>query len=182
MNAIDNEIRINISKSKAFIWTLIAFGLLTVLVWSFLKVWILPSGFNKIFLLTGITLLTITSGFACFSGLTKLIDLRPGLIIDNKGIQINIGPNRGQIINWTEITGLKRYNQIRGSLFLLIFIKNPNDYLSRLSRFRRLLLKINKTSHKTPVSLTSNWLDCSFEELETLIEDKYKKNSAQHAV
>ena len=174
----NDEIKINISKIKAIIWTSIALGFLSGLVWAILKVWILPSGFNKTFLLTGLTLLIITCGFACFSGLIKLIDNKSGLAIDKNGIQINIGPNRGQFINWGEIIGLKIHNQVRGQIFLLIFIKNPDDFLAKLSGFRRFLLKMNKVSHKTPVSLTSTWLNCSFEELVSLIEDKYKKNSA----
>ncbi len=173
-----DEIRVNVSKIKAFTWTLVALGFLSVLVWAILKVMALPSGFNKTFLITGLTLLIITSGFACFSGIIKLIDNKSGLTIGKNGIQINIGPNRGQFINWGEITELKIHNQVRGPMFLLIFIKNPDDFLAKLSGFRRFLLKMNKVTHKTPVSLTSTWLNCNFEELVTLIEDKYKKNSA----
>ena len=173
----NNEIRINVSKIKAFTMTLIALGVLSVLLWALYKVLILPSGFNKTFLLCGITLLTITFGLASLSGITKLIDKKSGLIIDNNGILINIGPNRGQFINWSEITGLKTYNPVRGPMTLLIFVKNPDEFLSKISGFRRFLLNMNKVSHRTAISLTSNWLDCSFEELTTLIEDKYKNYS-----
>jgi hypothetical protein len=43
---------------------------------------------------------------------------------------------------------------------------------------RRFLLKMNNVSHKTPVSLTSTWLEFSFEELFTTIDDRIKKNGA----
>jgi hypothetical protein len=176
------DVIIEISKIKAFILTLISFGFFSVLIWAFFKVEILPSGVNKTFLMIGTTFLIITSGLACLSGLAKLIDNKPGLLINNNGIQINIGPNRGHFIKWNEITRLKIHSQIRGPKFLLIFIENPIDFMTKSSGLKKFLLKMNNVSHKTPVSLTSNWLDCSFENLVAMIEDKYKKNGTTHRV
>jgi hypothetical protein len=178
MEINNDEIKIKISIIKASVWTLIAFGVLSILIWAYFKIWILPSGFNKSFLLTGITLLTSAAGFACISGLAKLFNRNYGLIINNLGIHINIGPNHGQLVKWEEIKGLKVHCPFRGPMTLLIFLKNPDKIFTELSGFKRFILKMNNVSHKTPVSLTSNWLSCSFGELVTIIKDKYKKNSA----
>ena len=172
------EIRIKVSKTKAIIMTLIAVGLLSICLWAMLKVVVLPDDFNRTFLIIGISTLTIASGQACISALKKLVDRNQGLILNDTGIQINIGPNRGQFVQWNQITGLKIHNQVRGGRFLLIFVKNPDHFLTKISRLRRFLLKMNIVSHKTPLSLTSTWLECSLEKLYRTINDRIKKNGA----
>jgi hypothetical protein len=172
------EIRIKVSKTKAIILTVIAFGLLSICLWAMLKVVALPDGFNRIFLIICISTLIIASGQACLSSLNKLVNRNQGLILNDIGIQINIGPNRGQFVPWNQIRGLKIHNQIRGGSFLLIFVKNPDHFLTISSRLRRFLLKMNNVSHKTPVSLTATWFECSLEELLTTISDRIKKNGS----
>ncbi len=170
-----DEIVIGVSKTKASLLTFIAIGLFLVSIWALTKFAILPSGFDKIFLLTGISLLIIVFGLSSFSGLKKLTDKKQGLIIRDSGIKINIGPNRGQFIEWNEIKDIKIHNQIRGSMFLLFFIKNPKDILTKSSGLKKFLLKMNNISHKTPVSITSTWLECNLLEIIEIIEDKIKK-------
>jgi|GEM_PF-2294829 len=179
----ENEvITIGVSKKKGLILTIFAFGFFVVLVWGFLKVETLPYTFNRTFVIICISLLIITSCLCFFSGLAKLTDKTQGLIISNDGLKINFGPNRGDFIQWDEITGLKIHNPVRGTMFLLIFIKNPEGILAKRKGLNRILLKMNNISHKTPVSLTSDWLDCSFDELVTMIEGKYKRYGAQHKI
>ncbi len=169
------EIIIRVSKTKAFLLTFIATGLFLVSIWALTKIAILPSGFDKIFLLTGISLLIIVFGLSIFSGLKKLIDTKQGLIIRDAGIKINIGPNHGQFIEWNEIIDIKIHNQIQGAMFLLIFIKEPKDILTKSSGLKKIQLKMNNKSHKTPVSITSTWLEYNLIEIIEMIEDKIKK-------
>ena len=178
MNLYKDEIRIKVSKIKALSLTVIAFGFFMVCVWAFFKVDMLPDGFNRNFLMVCIFLLIFSSGLGCLSGLTKLIDNKLGLIINDIGIKINIGPNRGQFIQWNEISKLKMHKQIRGPMFLLIYVKHPEDILIKSSGLKRILLKMNNVSHKTPLSLTSTWLECNVDELFTIIQDKLRKNIA----
>lgn len=172
------EIRIKVSKIKVITLATITIGLLAVCLCTMFKVVALPIGFNRTFLIVGISTLIIAFGFGCISSLNKLLYRNQGLILNDTGIQINIGPNRGQFVSWNQITGLKIHNQIRGGMFLLIFVKNPDHFLLKSSRWRQFLLKMNNLSHKTPLSLTSTWLECSFHELVTLVEKKSSKNSA----
>jgi hypothetical protein len=172
------EIRIKVSKIKVFALTAITTGLLAVCLWAMYKVLALPDGFNRTFLIVGISILIIAFGLGWISSLNKLVDSNQGLILNDTGIHINIGPNRGQFVPWNQIKGLEIHNQIRGGTFLLIFVKNPDHFLTKSSWLSRFLLKMNNVSHKTPLSLTSNWLDCSLEELFMTINDRIKKNSA----
>jgi len=178
----NDEIRIKVSKTKAFVLAILAALFFMLCVWALFKVEMLLDGFDQNFLIAGISILLIASGLGCLSSLSKLNDSKPGLIINGNGIQINIGPNRGQFVQWNQITGLKIHNQIQGSVFLLIFVKNPEDFYSKSNNLNRFLLKMNNVSHKTPLSLTSTWLECSFEQLITIIEDLYRKNSTPHQI
>ena len=180
MHKDKDDIKIGISKTKAILQIIIVIGLLGVTIWFLTdKVILLPPAFNKTFLLVCCSLLILTFGLGTISGFRKIINLDTGLIINKNGIKINIGPNSGQLIKWDEIKGFKIHNPIRGPLFLLIFIKNPEELISRTFGLKRFLIKMNNVSHGTPVSLTSNWLEYDFEELIDLINDEYKKYIAQ---
>ena len=170
-----DKIIIGVSKMKAFLLTFIATGLFLVSIWALTKIAILPYGFDKGFLLTGISFLIILFGLSIFSGLKKLIDNEQGLIISDSGIKINIGPNHGQFIKWNEIIDIKIHSQIQGAMFLLIFVKEPKKILTKSSGLKKIQLKMNNKSHKTPVSITSTWLEYNLLEIIEIIEDKIKK-------
>ncbi len=173
-----DEIKIGIGRFKAISQILIGIGLLGLTIWFLtIKVIYMPSDFNKTFLLVCCSILILVFGLATISGFRNLVNIKTGLIINQNGIKINIGPNRGQFINWDEIKGFKIHNPIRGPKFLLIFIKNPDHLISKTYGFKRFLIKMNNVSHGTPVNLTSNWLECDFEELIDLVNDECKKYS-----
>ena len=177
-----DEIVIGISRIKSFIMTFIAFGLFSVAVWAMTKILVMPTGFDKIFLLIGISLLTIVFGLSIISGIKKLLVNNQGLIINEKGININVGPNRGQIIEWRQVKGIKFHNQFQGNMYLLIFVQNPTEILNKSRGLSRFLLKMNNVSHKTPVSITSTWLNSNLLEIMEIIKEKMNKNGAQHAI
>jgi len=174
-----DEIVIEISKIKSFVMTFIAFGLFSVAVWAMTKILQMPTGFDKTFLLTGISLLITVFGLSIISGIRKLHFNNQGLIINDKGININVGPNRGQFIEWDEIKGIKFHNPIQGNMYLLIFVENPKKFLRETKGLNRFLLKINNLSHKTPVSITSIWLNSNLIDIMEIIKEKMNKNGAQ---
>mgnify|MGYP001431576117 CR=1 FL=1 len=182
MRVDKDEIVIGISKIKSFVMTFIAFGLFSVAMWAMTRILGMPTGFNKTFLLTGISLLTTVFGLSIISGIRKLLLNNQGLIINDKGININVGPNRGQFIEWDEIKGIKFHNQVQGNMYLLIFVENPTKILSEATGLNRFLLKMNNVSHKTPVSITSTWLKSNLMEIMEIIEEKMNKNGAQHTI
>jgi hypothetical protein len=176
MKSDKDEITIGISKIKSSILVFIGTGLFSVSIWALTKILIMPSGFDKIFLITLISLLTIVFGLSCISGFKKFIDNKQGLIVNDKGININIGPNRGQFISWNEVKEIKFQNQVGGNMYLLFFVKNPTDILKKAKGLNRLFLKMNNISHKTPVSITSTWLELNLFEIMEIIEEKMEIN------
>lgn len=175
MNFKNDEIRIKISKTKTITQTIIAIGLLLTLIWFIIFVFTLSSTLNRIFLVICCSFLIIIGVFAIISSLKKLIYNSRGIVLNNEGIEINTGPNNGNFVKWDDITNIKIHNPIRGPMFLLIFVKNPDYYILNSYGIKRFLLKMNNISHKTPVSLTSNWLDCNFKTLVALVTENHKK-------
>nr|WP_320023173.1 STM3941 family protein [uncultured Draconibacterium sp.] len=175
METEKNDIRIGISKTKAVLLTIFIAGLFSLTIWAWIKVLTMDSGFDKNFLMTGLSLMSTTFGLLTLSALKKLSDNSQGLIINDKGIKINIGPNRGQFIKWTEIEKIKIHSQTGGNIYLLIFVKNPAEILLKAQGLNRFLLKMNNKSHKTPVSITSTWLEKNQIEIMELIDEKMKK-------
>jgi hypothetical protein len=182
MRVDKDEIVIGISKIKSFIMTFIAFGFFSIAAWALTKILGMPTGFDKAFLMIGISLLTIVFGLLIISGIRKLLVNNQGLIINDHGININVGPNRGQFIEWNEIKGVKFHNQIQGNMYLLIFVENPTKILREAKGLNRFLLKMNNVSHKTPVSITSTWLNSNLMEIMEIIKEKMNKNGAQHTI
>jgi hypothetical protein len=160
-----DEIVFRINKLKSISLTLVAIGLFVVLIWFFIDVITLPSAFNRTFLLICCSFLIVSMLGSSIIGVKNLLNSKQGIIIDKGGIKINIGQNKGLFISWGEITELKTRSTYGGPMFLLIFIENPDRVLSEIHGLRKFLLKMNNISHKTPVSLTSTWINCSFEVL-----------------
>lgn len=175
-----NEIKIGVSKRKAYLQISVAIGLFGITTWFLTdRVITLSSAFDRTFLIICCTLLMLTFGLIMITGFRTILYSETGVILNQKGIKINIGPNRGQFIKWDDINSFKIFNPESGPVFLLIFIKNPNELISKTFGLKRFLIKMNNASHGTPVSLTSNWLEYSFEDLYELIND-YKNKVDQH--
>lgn len=179
MNIKDDEIVIGISQSKAVFQTSIAIVLFGFLIWFFYYLIVLPPAPNRTFLMICSSLLIATFGLASISGIKTLRTLEQGIVINKQGIKINFGPNRGHFVQWNEIIDLQLHHPVNGPFFLLIFVKNPNYFLSKSFGFKKFLLRMNNISHKTPVSIASNWLDCDIVMLEAIIRKKYAEYGAK---
>jgi len=100
----------------------------------------------------------------------KLFDSKPGLVINNEGIIDNASANPAGFIKWSDIVsiGTKKVMSVQ---FILIQVKNPEEYIEKATRINKIALKQNKREHGTPLVLTSTSLQCSFEELKKLISE-----------
>lgn len=173
-----DEIVIGTNKSKSFIMTIIAFIFFAMALWAATEISVMPNGFDKIFLMTGVLFLIIVFGLAIISGISKMLVNNRGLLINDNGININIGPNQGQFIEWNEIKEMKLHSQSHEDMFLLVFIENPKRILKEAKGLNRFLLKMNNISHKTPVSITSTWLNSDLIEIMEIINERMNKKRA----
>lgn len=102
----------------------------------------------------------------------KLWDKSPGLIITEQGIYDNSsGVSAGQIL-WTDIQNIAVL-KIHRQRLIMLQVKNPQDYIDKQkSGFKRKMMTMNHKMYGTPLSITSNGLKISFDELFSTLTDK----------
>ena len=111
-------------------------------------------------------------GLCAFFFIRKLPDNKPGLIIDNIGLTDNSsGVSAGQIL-WSDIEYISVI-EIHRQKLIMLHVKNPQDYIDKhTTGFKRKMMKMNFKMYGTPLSLTSNGLKISFNELFTTLTNK----------
>ncbi len=108
--------------------------------------------------------------------LRKLIDRRPGLIIDENGIVDNSGPIKLWLIEWKDITHIET-GKISSTKFLILHTDNPTKYLSRVKgAVTKYIMKQNYEMCGSPLTMTSGALKINFKELEALIHREWGKH------
>jgi hypothetical protein len=101
----------------------------------------------------------------------KLFDSRPGLTIDQSGIYDNSSAAAGHLIKWEIIRGL-RVEQVMSTKLILIDIENPEQFMEQASGLKRKLMQGTFRMYGTPVSLSSAGLQCNFDELHELLNER----------
>ena len=157
---------ISLSKGKLLLSILGAFAFVAIGFWFVLdppsrtgssmeSVLILVLGLASILFFGAIGLVVIR----------KLFDQRPGLIINEQGLMDNSGGLSAGLILWQDIENFQVL-QIQRQRLILILVNNPQDYIDRQSNsWKRKLMAINYRQYGTPISISSNGLKISFDEL-----------------
>lgn len=112
-------------------------------------------------------------GLGGIYGCKKLLDRKIGLVIDIEGIYDNSNASSIGLIKWDDIINIKT-EQVSSAKFLLVYIRNPKEYISREKGFKKKLMEANYKMYGTPLSITSNTLQCNFHELEMIIKERVK--------
>jgi len=107
-------------------------------------------------------------------GIKKMFDTQVGLTIDDHGIVDNTNATSIGLIEWDQITEI-RTEKVMSTKFLLIFTKDPNRILEKVSGVRRKLMFANMKMYGTPLSITSTTLKYDFNELEKLLKIRLKE-------
>jgi hypothetical protein len=105
----------------------------------------------------------------------KFFDKSFGLIISDEGIFENTNATSIGFISWDDIIEFKTI-QIKSTKILLIFVKNPQLYLDKVSGFKKFLMKSNFSMYGTPLSFTSVTVKIKFNELEQIINQRFEEN------
>lgn len=173
---------IPLSKGKLLLSTLGAFAFVAIGFWFVLapptrtgssleSTLLMVLGLVSILFFGGIAILVIR----------KLFDSRPGLIINEQGLNDNSGGlSLGQIL-WTDIEDIQVL-QIQRQKLLLILVKNPQDYLDRQSNgWKRKLMAMNHRQYGTPLSISTNGLKISFAELLEILKQQLELFQQQNS-
>ena len=101
----------------------------------------------------------------------KLPDNKPGLIIDKMGLVDNSsGISAGQIL-WSDINEISVI-EIHRQKLIILHVKNPQDYIDKqTSGLKRKMMQMNFNMYGTPLSITSNSLKITFDELHNILKE-----------
>ena len=170
----EQRIEIPLSKSKIVLMTLgaltfVAFGLWFVIAPPTIEnsFWgnptkVVIAGYASI----------VFFGLCAFFLIRKLPDNKPGLIIDDIGLIDNSsGLSAGHIL-WSDIENISVI-EIHRQKLIMLQVKNPQNYIDRqTSVIKRKGMELNNKMYGTPLSLTSNGLKTSFDDLMKILTVK----------
>ncbi len=104
-------------------------------------------------------------------GVKKLFDKRPGLIIDDQGIQDNTGLGKGRFIAWTNITGFKLI-EIKRTKLISVFVNNADELIAGQSPWKQKMTRLTLQNYGTPISISSSTLKMDSDELLKLLKTR----------
>lgn len=97
----------------------------------------------------------------------QIIKNGPGIIIDNTGFTDYSSGLAAGYIPWAEVKGLKTITQPRHKRrSISVILKDPNTILDRQTNaLKRKAMIVNFRNYGSPIQLSPNSLQCSFDEL-----------------
>lgn len=112
--------------------------------------------------------------------INKLYKLNIGLEINENGIINNTEYLNLGLIKWSDVNNV-RVKEFGNGKFLLLDLKNEDDYLNRLNSIVfKFYAKFNKVQYGTIVHIAHSTLECTFEELEKLVIESYDSSRSKH--
>jgi hypothetical protein len=176
MNTDKDTISIPLSKTRIILLTFGSIVFVTLGIWMWFN-----ADMNALYDPTLVRLMAVNAfiffGISGLIGFRKVFDTNPGLVIDKLGITDNSSAVGGQTIKWEDITAL-RIEEVKRTKFILVFVKNPQDYIDKAKPFKKFWMKLNLRAYETPLSITATTLQCSISDLAGILNLHLKNNCA----
>src|SRR5688572_25724302 len=176
MTASEHRMEIPFSKSKIALLLMVALTFVTIGLWFVIAPPTIKNSFwgNP----TRIAVLGYASiiffGLCAFYFFRKLTDNKPGLIVDDIGLVDNSSGLSGGFILWSDIENISVI-EIHSQKLIMVHLKNPQHYInSQTSLLKRKSMAFNNKMYGAPLSISSNGLKISFDDLLTLLTDKFQ--------
>lgn len=118
-------------------------------------------------------------GFLLLYIVNRIFTTKPALVLSQKGITNNTNASGGQLIKWEDILSMET-GTLKGSHFLLVYVKNPKEYIGNAPFLKKILMKLNEKSYGTPLSITTQGLKVKYEILVSDIQEWYLKFGAKN--
>jgi hypothetical protein len=119
--------------------------------------------------------LMILFGFFIVNFVTKLKGNKPGLMIDAKGITDDSAlTSVGQVL-WTDVQEIK-ITSVNNQYFIMVIVKNPEEYIARVSGLKRKLLQSTYKNQGSPIMISVNGLECSLDDLFKVLQYKHRES------
>jgi hypothetical protein len=105
----------------------------------------------------------------------KLLDTRPGLVIDGEGIHDNSSAAPFGRLAWGEIAGF-RLVEVRGQKMFAIDLRDPETFIQSAARIRKLAYRANMKLMGSPIAVTSIGLKIDHALLGEILTDSLKRH------
>ena len=120
--------------------------------------------------------LAIISGLFASLSIKRLVDKKPGLVINQMGILDNSGLVSAGMVFWSDVVEINT-SKVIFSDCILIKVKNPKRYISNQKNvFKRLWLQHENKRTGSPINISISGLQFKFNELFRIIQDRYLSN------
>ena len=177
------EVVINFSKKKvgllcfaAIIFVILGFYLFQIADTQT----VFNSSFMKVFTKISSIIAIIFFGFASVYALIKLFDNKPALVINENGIIDNSSSTSAGLIKWENIVSISitEIFGIFGQKILSIEINNADEIITKQGILKKILMKLNNNFYKSPIQISSNALECNFQELYSILKEQLSSHRA----
>lgn len=162
--------RIIIPVSKAKLSLLLAISVVFVLLSAWLVVYSEADVLRKSVFALGIVFFGL--GICVF--VKKILGKKECLIIDQNGVTDNVTKPQVGTIKWEDIEAVEIEKLINNKM-LLIFVKNPEEYLDKIEFSKRQGLNNNYSLVGTPFVIPSSILSMKLEDIRDLINERRAK-------
>lgn len=115
-----------------------------------------------------------------FAMMKKLLDKKPGLIINESGIYDNTSVFKFGLIPWSDISQIfdheVKVSASSTQRFITIGLTDPDKYISReTGSIKRKMMEANAKNFNSPVHISTNTLKIDHKELVEIINTCFKK-------
>lgn len=179
---VAGEISIERSKKKSALVIVGALVFVAAGLWMATSDVTLSRRFDDPLVISGIGWFCVVFFGACaLSGLWRLFDGRPGLVLNEEGIYpFGKSSSSSRFVPWADISGFEVVS-IKHTKLLVVKLFDLDKYLARLNPMTRLLYKMNESTCSGPIALTSSTLKIKFDDLVSLCiayHDAYGSSTA----
>jgi len=109
----------------------------------------------------------------------KILDNKPGLVIDNLGINDNSSGTSAGFIPWKDIEAIKKITIVNQDM-IMILVSNPEEYINKQTGFiAKKAMEMNYKSFGSPIFLSANSLKCNFDDLYNKITIRFHNQNAR---
>jgi hypothetical protein len=178
-----DETVVPLSKTKLVLLIIGSIGFVALGFWIFQtdSAWIeAQRRFNNPMLVHGIGIVAMVFfGLGVVVGIRKLFDPKPGLVLSSAGMLITSGSTG--LIPWDDVEGFTTH-EIHRQKMLVVKLVDPEKYVRAGGALRQALRRTNMNMMGSPIALSSNTLEISYDELVALCGrylEKYEKRSVR---
>lgn len=105
----------------------------------------------------------------------KLRDDSPGLVVNAEGIIDNSSSVAAGLVVWKDVEAITTVN-VMSQKFVMVIVKNPEEYINKQQGvIKKKAMGMNYASYGSPISLSANALDTSFEELYHVVKNAFEE-------